>query len=124
MANVAKLSSASISMLDDQKTVMHVSPLDSDGNPTSLPSGGQIAYSVDNSAIVTLDTASDPSTLSVGVIGVKKAAGLPAAAVVTATFTNADGTTATGTGTFNLTTDPAELDVTSLDVTIDPATAQ
>lgn len=109
-------------MLDDQKTTMHISPVDSDGNPTSLPSGSAApTYAVTGDPIVTLDTTTDPTGLSAGIIGVKKAAGT---ATVTASFTNADGTVATGSAVVTTTVDPAELDVTSFAVTVDPATAQ
>jgi polyisoprenoid-binding protein YceI len=113
--------SVAFTMLDDQKTVMHISPVDSDGNPTSLPSGSTPPTYAASDATVTLDPTIDPTGLSCAIIGVKKTAGTP---TVTASFTNADGTVATGSLALTITLDPAELDVTSFAVTADPAVAQ
>lgn len=124
MGTIAKLGNATVSMLDDQKVVLHSQPQDANGNPTALPTGGQISYAIDGAGLATIDPTQDPTTLSVVVVGVKKAAGLPGSTVVTATFKNADGTVATGTGTVNLTQDPNELDVNSLGMSFDAPTAQ
>jgi hypothetical protein len=119
---VAALAVGAVTMLDDQKTVMHINPKDSDGNPTSLPTGSAPpTYAVDNAALVTLDTTTDPTGLSAGVVGVKKQAGV---ATITDSFTNADGTVATGTGTVTTTVDPKELDVSGFDVSFDTPVAQ
>ncbi len=120
--NVKKLGdSLPFTMLDDQKTVMHIAPQDSSGNPTSLPAGAVPTYAITGDPSVTLDTTTDPTGLSAGVIGVKKAAGT---ATVTASFSNADGTVATGSLVVTTTVDPLELDVASFAVTADPAVAQ
>lgn len=124
MAGIAKLgTTATQPMLDDQKTVVHVAPLDANGNPSAFPTGSKpTVYTVDNTALVTLDPTIDATGASCAVIGVKKSAG--GTATVTATFTNADGTTAVGTAVFTISIDPAELDVASLAVTVDSPTAQ
>ena len=119
---VAKLASAPVAftMLDDQKTVMHVTPLDVDGNPTSLPTGSAPpVYTADDPSSITLNPA--PDGLSCQLNGVKGKAGTPH---ITATFTNLDGSTATGEADATITLDPAELDVTSLGVSVDAPTAQ
>ena len=118
--------SVTVPMLDDQKALMHVAPLDAEGNPSAFPTGSAPpVYTVDNGALVTLDPTVDPTGLSCEVIGVKELGGASSGvATVTATFTNADGTTAVGTAVFNMTVDPAELDVTSLDVAVDTPVSQ
>jgi hypothetical protein len=109
-----------VTMLDDQKALMHVQPLDTNGNPTSLPTGSKPpVYTVDANA--TLDPSVDLTGLSCEVLGIKGTAGV---ANVTATFTNLDGTTATGSAQFTVSIDPKELDVGSLGVTVDTPISQ
>lgn len=109
-----------VTMLDDQKALMHVQPLDANGQPTSLPTGSKPpVYTVDANA--TLDPTVDATGLSCEVLGIK---GMAGAANVTATFTNLDGTTATGAAAFTISIDPKELDVSSLGVTVDTPVAQ
>jgi polyisoprenoid-binding protein YceI len=110
-----------VTMLDDQKALMHVMPLDASGNPTSLPTGSKPPVYTASDATVTLDPTVDATGLSCEVIGVKTKAGTP---TVTATFTNLDGTTAVGSAAFTITIDPLELDVSSLGVTVDTPVAQ
>ena len=111
----------SVTMLDDQKALMHIQPLDANGNPTSLPTDSAVPTYAASDATVTLDPTVDPTGLSCEVIGVKKTAGTP---TVTASFTNLDGTVATGSVAFTITLDPKELDVASLGVTVDTPVAQ
>jgi polyisoprenoid-binding protein YceI len=108
--------SATQSMLDDQKALMSIAPVNSQGALTALPAGGVPTYSASPGTAVTLDPTVDPTGLSCEVIGVKGSTG--GTEVVTASFTNADGTVATGTATFTITQDPAELDVSSFNVTV------
>lgn len=123
MAKVASLAAAvvSVTMLDDQKALMHVTPLDKDGKPTSLPTGSVPPVYTSSDATVTLDPSVDPTGLSCMVLGVK---GTPGNPTVTATFTNLDGSTASGSANFTVTIDPAELDVASLGVTVDTPIAE
>lgn len=108
--------SVPVSMLDDQKALMHAQPLDASGNIVALPAGAIPSYSVDNTALLTLDPSVDPTGLSCEVLGIKGAAGT---ATVTVSLTNADGTVATGSAVFTTTLDPAELDVASMGISVD-----
>ena len=124
MANVHSLgATVTQTMLDDQKTVMHISPIHADNTAAVLdPAQPVPVYTVSGDATVTLDPSIDPTGLSCAVIGVKgTTAGNP---TVTASYTNADGTVATGAAVFTITQDPGELDVTSFDVTVDTPVAQ
>lgn len=108
-----------VTMLDDQKTTMHITPLDAAGNPTSLPTGAAVPTYASSDATVTLSPAADG--LSCGIAGVKGTAGTP---TVTASFTNLDNTVATGSAAFTITIDPLELDISSLQVSVDTPVAQ
>jgi hypothetical protein len=117
---------ATQTMLDDQKALVHFQPLDSTGAPTSLPTGGALVFALSDATATLVPPPADPTTgivdpLAIYVVGVKKTAGTP---TLTGTFTNADGTTATGGVAFTITIDPAELDVSSLGVTVDPPVSQ
>lgn len=119
MANVKSLGvTVTQTMLDDQKTVMHITP-----QPVALdPSQPVPTYAVSGDATVTIDPTIDPTGLSCAVIGVKgTVTGNP---TVTASYTNKDGSVATGAAVFTITQDPAELDVSSFDVTVDTPVAQ
>jgi hypothetical protein len=124
MPNVNSLgATVTQTMLDDQKTVMHITPLHADNTPGVLnPAQPVPTYAVSGDATVTIDPTIDPTGMSCAVIGVKgTVSGNP---TVTASYTNADGTVATGAVVFTITQDPAELDVTSFDVTVDTPVAQ
>lgn len=109
-------------MLDDQKDTMSIQPINSAGNPTSLPTGSAPpTYAAVPGTAVTLTPAADG--LSCVVTGVKGTVG-PATEIVTASFKNADGSVATGQATYTITQDPAELDVTSFNVTTSTPVAQ
>lgn len=111
---------ATQAMLDDQKDTMSIAPVNSQGQPTALPSGSTPpTYAAAPGTAVTLTPAADG--LSCVVTGVKGQSGTE---VVTASFTNADGTVATGTATYTITVDPTELDVASFTVTTDTPVAQ
>lgn len=110
-----------VTMLDDQKTVMHISPLDSSGAVIALNPAQPVPTYAVSDATATIDPTIDPTGLSCGVAGVHGTAGTPS---VTATYTNADGSVATGVASFTITVDPAELDVADLAVTVDTPVAQ
>lgn len=111
-------------MLDDQMTVMTVTPLESDGEtPGALASGVLPTYTISPGTAATLASPNpDPTGLTIPVVGVKGKAG---AEVITVSYTNpSDGTTATGTGTVVVTVDPAELDVASFSTAFSTPVAQ
>ena len=122
MAKVHSLGATiAATMLDDQKALMHIQPLDVNGNPMALNPAQPVPTYASSDATVTLDPTVDPTGLSCEVLGVKGTAGTP---TVTASYTNADGSVATGACNFTITIDPAELDVASMGVTVDPPVAQ
>lgn len=124
MANVRRFAAAASpqTMLDDQMALMHVTPQDSNGNPTSLPTGAAVpTYSAAPGTAVTLDPSVDATGLSCNVKGIKGQAGVE---VVTVSFTNPDGTIATGTAQFTQSIDPAALDIAGFGVTVDTPVAQ
>lgn len=122
MANVASLGAAfSQSMLDDQQAVMTAAPLEADGSPGAFASGVLPVWTVSPGTALTLDTTTDPSEVTAIAKGIHGQAGTE---TVTVTYTNPDGAVATGGGSFTMTIDPAELDVSSINVTVGTPTAQ
>lgn len=124
MAKVHSLGATiNTTMMDDQKTVMHIQPKDAAGNAIALnPAQPVPTYAVSGDATVTIDPSIDPTGLSCAVIGVKgTVTGNP---TVTATYMNADGSSATGVAVFTITQDPNELAVADFDVTVDTPVAQ
>jgi len=109
-----KVSTADQPMLDDQKTVVHAAPV---GNLN----GKVPTWTAAPDGILTHDESGDPAGLTSAVAGVKGQSGDVA---LTVSVTNDDGSVGSGTVTFHMTIDPAELDVTSFDVTVDPPVAQ
>lgn len=111
------------SMLDDQKALMTAQPLDSAGNPTSIPSGAAVpVWSVaPGTALKVAVPSTDPTALTCEATGVKTVAGTE---TVTISFTNADNSVATGEVVFTMTIDPAELDVTSFGITVSAPVSQ
>lgn len=116
-----RIAAANTTMLDDQKALMHIQPLDDTGAPIALPPGQPVPVYTTSDPSVTLDPSQDPTGLSCWVLGVHGTAGTP---TVTATYTNADGSVATGTAPFTITVDPKELDVADLGVTVDSPVSQ
>lgn len=116
-------------MQDDQKTAVHLAPENSQGQPTALATGTAVAWSLTDSTtpppatLATIDNSADPSGLNPVVVGAK---GFPGNVTITGTYSNADGTAATPVviGPFAITVDPAELDVSQFNVTVDPPVAQ
>ena len=115
------MAAALTAMLDDQKTTVHVSPLEA-GKPVPLPAGMTVTWVSSDTTLATVDPSVDitgaPSTdpLAAVVFGVHGATGDP---IITASVTNPDSTVASGTAPFHITVDPAELDITDLAVTVD-----
>jgi hypothetical protein len=109
------------SMLDDQQAVMTASPLEADGTPGAFATGVLPVWTVSPGTALTLDTTTDPTEVTAIAKGIHGQAGTE---TVTVTYTNPDGTVATGGGTFTMTVDPAELDVSSINVTVGTPTAQ
>jgi len=111
-------------MLDDQKNVMSIAPVNSQGLPTSLASGVVPTYTVAPGTFVKLGTpAADGLSIPVSGIPGSASAG-PSVDVVTASYTNPDGSIATATDTYTITDDPAELDVAGFTVTNSTPVAQ
>ena len=114
MATGFKVSAADQPMLDDQKTVVHATPV---GNLN----GKVPTWTAVPGTAVVIDASGDATGLTCAVAGRHGVAGDE---VVTISVTNDDNTVGTGAVTFHMTIDPAELDVTSFDVTVDPPVAQ
>jgi hypothetical protein len=108
-------------MLDDGPGVIIAgAPLAADGTPAVLVAGEVPTFSVDNTALGTLDPSIDPTGLSCKFVGIKGMAGV---ATVTMSLTNADGTVATGSAVITITLDPAEVDVASFAMSVTPASS-
>jgi len=126
MIHTLGMAAALTPMLDDQKTTVHVSPLEA-GKPVPLPAGMTVTWVSSDTTLATVDPSVDitgaPSTdpLAAVVFGVHGATGDP---IITASVTNPDGTPASGTAPFHITVDPAELDITDLAVTVDTPVKQ
>ena len=121
MPNVKSLGApASQAMLDDQKNVMSLTPVNTGGATTALDPGQPVpAYASAPGTAVTLAAAADG--LSCAVAGVHGQSGTE---VVTASYTNKDGTVATATDTYTITVDPTELDVAGFNVANSAPVAQ
>jgi hypothetical protein len=104
----------SLTMLDDQMVTLTAAPVDDNGNPISLPSGGVPTWATSPGTAGTVSAAADPTGLTAVFSGIKGQAG---AETVTVSFTNTDGTVATGTANITTTIDPLEFDIGSFNVT-------
>lgn len=112
MAGIKLKSAASTqNMMDDQHVEVDAGATAADGSPSAFPSGVQLVWSYSDATAVATPSA---DTLSCDVAGVK---GQVSTGTLSCSFTNADGTVATGTMPFNITIDPAELDVADIQLT-------
>jgi hypothetical protein len=106
-------------MLDDSPGVIVAGkPLAVDGSAAVLPVGEIPTFTVDNTALGTLDPSIDPTGLSCKFVGIKGMAGV---ATVTMSATNPDGSVATGNAVITITLDPAEAAVASFGMSVTPA---
>jgi hypothetical protein len=115
MANVKSFGNAiTLTMLDDQMVTLTAAPVDDNGNPIALPTGGVPTWATSPGTAGTVSAAADPTGLTAVFSGIKGQAGTE---TVTVSFTNSDGTVATGSAGITTTIDPLELDVNSFTVT-------
>lgn len=109
-------------MMDDQKVLMTVTPLEADGvTPGTLPTGVIPTYAASPGTAATLDPTVDPTGLSCMVLGVK---GLAGTETITVSATLPDASVITGSGNVTTTIDPTELEPKSFGVAFGTPVAQ